>query len=101
MKEFAFINVPVFELWNPSAALAALTPMIKRNGYQPRLVDINLELYEVLSDQDWDELQDWSAFVRDHISSDLEQKFLSVVDQHLKNINCDWLAISVFSYYSA
>jgi radical SAM superfamily enzyme YgiQ (UPF0313 family) len=101
MKEFAFINVPIFELWNPSAALAALTPMIKRNGYQPRLVDINLELYEVLSDQDWDELQDWSAFVRDHISSDLEQKFLSVVDQHLKNINCDWLAISVFSYYSA
>lgn len=101
MKEFVFVSVPVLELLNPSAALAALTPIIKRNGYQPRLIDLNLELYNLLEESQWDELQEWSSFVRDEISPEVRATILQLTDKHFANLECEWLSISLFSYYSA
>ena len=101
MKKFVFVSVPVLELWNPSAALAALTPIIKSHDLKPVYVDINLDLYQTLSENEWDELQDWSTFVRDDVSAEIKEKFLRIVDHHLSQLECEWLAISVFSYYSA
>jgi len=99
-KKFAFVTVPVLELWNPSAALAALTPMIKRHGLEPQLIDINLELNEMLSEADWDQFNDWASMVTDQIDDQLIIRVLDIVDQHLSTIECGWLAFSVFSFYS-
>lgn len=98
---FCFISLPVQELWQPSAAFAALTPIVKRNNLNPTLIDVNLELHCVLGKEDWDSMVDWCSYVRSNLPEHIRSRFLDLIDEHINVSSCDWLAISVFSFYSA
>ena len=102
MKEFWFINLPVMELWNPSAAMAALTPYIHEAGYKPVHKDLNISLFEDLSEEQWSQLIEWCEF----ITPTIDQEILNQIDRTFARVfgdldNVAWIGISVFSFVNA
>lgn len=102
MKKFWFVNLPVMELWNPSAALASLTPFIRDANLEPIHVDLNINLFEDLSDSDWENLIDWCNFIND----DIDQHVLDAIDDTYRRVfqnldEVEWIGISVFSFVNA
>lgn len=102
LSKFLFVSVPLVETLYPSAAYGALKPVIIRNGYKCELVDVNLYLHKNYDEDTVDEINNWSMLAKDDISDHalavLEQAYNDVLIPKIKD--ADWIAISVFSFYS-
>ena len=99
-NKFGFITVPVLEFWNPSAAFAALCPIIKKHQLEPELLDLNLHLHKTLCEKDWNQLIDWTSLISDHLDKDLEKTIRQIIVDFISKQKYNWLAVSVFSFYS-
>lgn len=87
------------ELWNPSSAMAALTPIIKNSGFEPVHIDLNISISEDLTSGEWDNLNDWCSFVKD----DIDENILNVVSKSFEKCfttldDVSWIGISIFSF---
>jgi len=102
MSKFLFVNLPVMEMWNPSAAMAALTPIIKNAGLEPVHVDVNIDIWKSLTSTEWNDLSDWCNFIKDDIDPKIIDTIMNSFDHSFSDIsNVSWIGISVFSFVNA
>jgi Radical SAM superfamily len=97
MKKVALINLPVYEVHRPPAALAVLTSICVANNCETKCYDINLRLYQTLNKEDWFKLITWLEYD----TVDFKDEFISVINS-LPELNelltFDLIAVSIFSY---
>jgi radical SAM superfamily enzyme YgiQ (UPF0313 family) len=99
-KKVAFIVCPSQELERPPAAAAALSGVLEKNNVDYKIFDLNLDLYNKLSNNDW-----MTCERKWRIDSDqnLPESFYTWLDSNVNTIisyNCDLIAISVFTKFS-
>lgn len=96
MKTVALINLPVYEIHRPPAALAVLTSISLENNWHVSCHDLNLHLYQTLSPQDWLKVISWLEYN----TEDAANVFINAVNTYQLDsiLNADLIAISVFSY---
>jgi len=102
MKNLILVSLPKIETTFPSGALAILSSVAEKNDHQAQIFDYNLDLFEQLDSQDWQELDSWCMFSSPTISLDLEHKIKQVFLQGINsriNAGTEYVAISVFSYF--
>jgi radical SAM superfamily enzyme YgiQ (UPF0313 family) len=103
MNNLIFISLPKVETTFPPGALAILSSVAHNNNFNVKIFDYNLDLFENLSSEDWDQLESWCSFSGNSISPELEDqlktifldKLTELVDTHTK-----FICFSVFSYFS-
>jgi radical SAM superfamily enzyme YgiQ (UPF0313 family) len=97
----AFIVCPSQELERPPAAAAALAGVMARNKVDYKIYDLNLELYHVLSHDDWMLCErKW----RIDSTVELPKAFYVWIDNTIDTITAskhDLIAISVFTKFSS
>lgn len=102
-KNLVFISLPKVELAYPPGALAILSSIARENNYEVTVFDYNLDLFEALTSDEWQELELWNTFADDSISPELEKKlhqtFIGGLDQQI-NEQTEFVCFSVFSYFS-
>jgi len=102
MNKFIFVNLPVMEMWNPSAAMAALTPIIKSADLEPVHLDINIEIWKTLTTEQWNDLSDWCNFIKDEINPKILDKITDSFKKSFSDLtDVSWIGISVFSFVNA
>lgn len=90
------------EVWNPSAALAALTPILKKADLTPIHLDVNIDIWESLSESQWEKLTDWSNFIVDDIDPNIISKIFDTFNNSFNDLDdVKWIGISVFSFANA
>lgn len=100
-NKLVFVTLPLIETMYPLPAYAALKPVINRCGLDCELFDFNLELRDNCTDDEFAEINAWCMFARGNITDPVKAKFLAVFDRYFGNFDPQWLALSVFSFYSA
>jgi len=100
LDKFVFVSVPVQVMLYPSAAYGALKPVISKNNLQSELCDLNILLSKELTNEEFEDLYNWSAFAKSEISHNLKNKVIDISCKKIDNFS-GWLAISVFSFYNA
>lgn len=97
--KIAFINLPVYEIHRPPAALAILTAIAKQQGHDVVCYDINLILYKMLSNDNWLNMLSWLEYdMNDADASDIFCNALKAWPDLPKLLDFDMVAISVFTY---
>lgn len=103
MKNLIIVSLPKVELAYPPGALAILSSVAKENNYSVTIFDYNLDLFDGLTEDEWDQLEEWNTFAGDHISQELELRlkeiFVSGLDSKV-NDQTEFVCFSVFSYFS-
>jgi hypothetical protein len=103
MKNLVIISLPKVELAYPPGALAILSSVARENGYAVTIFDYNLDLFDELTEDEWDQLEEWNTFARDHIDAELElrlkETFVSGLDAKI-DAQTEFVCFSVFSYFS-
>lgn len=99
-KTVLFCTVPLVEVLYPSAAYGCLKPIAEQKGHRLILNDFNLVLRDRCSEQDFNEINDWCMFAKSTISEQQKNLIIDVFHQTLHGQQFQWLAISVFSFYS-
>lgn len=102
MNKFLFVSVPLVETTYPSAAYAALRPVVKKNNHDCLFYDLNLTIEQKLTEDEHSEYADWCMYATDSVSSSILKQVTNIYEQELKPRldDLDWLGISVFSFYS-
>jgi hypothetical protein len=103
MKNLILVSLPKVELSYPPGALAILSSIAKENNYNVTIFDYNLDLFDNLSDNEWQQLENWNSFADDSINIDLESKLKIFFIQGLGskiNEQTQFVCYSVFSYFS-
>jgi hypothetical protein len=103
MKSILLVSIPKYDLVAPPAAIGVLQGVAKDNDLHTEVFDFNLFLNKNLSDQEWQELDNWCIFIQHSVSKELEQKILRLWDQEITArlpAGCEYLLMSVFSYWS-
>lgn len=103
MKSILLVSIPKYDLVAPPAAIGVLQGVAKDNDLHTEGFDFNLFLNKNLSDQEWQELDNWCIFIQHSVSKELEQKILRLWDQEITArlpAGCEYLLMSVFSYWS-
>ena len=102
MKKAILVSLPLAESLYPSAGLAAIAPILKKNGYQVLITDLNLELHNILDNQALENMHNWCELIAPlpdnttaTITKILEEKISS---WQLQQPSC--IAISVFTFNS-
>lgn len=98
--KFVFVYVPIQTVSYPSAAYGMLKPVTDRNKLTSELCDLNILLNKELSNSEFDDLYNWSAYAKSEITTQLKNKVVEIACKKLDNFN-GWLAFSVFSFYNA
>jgi len=102
MNKFLFVNLPVMEMWNPSAAMAALTPIIKSADLEPVHLDVNIEIWRALTTEQWNDLSDWCNFIKDEIDPSILDTISNSFKKSFSDLtDVSWIGISVFSFVNA
>ena len=99
-----FVSVPLIEAQYPSAAYGSLQPIIQKNNLSAEFVDINIKLKQEMSEEMFDDLNNWSMFASSTIQEDTLSHYLDAVDRYLiskLDKTVEWIGISVLSYFSA
>lgn len=103
MKSALLTSLPKYDLVAPPAAIGVLQGVAKEHNVNTEVLDFNLYLKENLNDVEWNELDDWCIFLKKDISNDFKTKILQLWDRALNEKmpkNCEYLLISLFSYWS-
>ena len=103
MKSILLTSIPRYDLVAPPAAIGILQGVAKDNGLSTEVFDFNLFLKNHLTDEEWQALDDWCIFITHDVDSKLKDKILSLWDQEIQKrlpVGCEFLLISVFSYWS-
>ena len=103
MKSILLTSLPKYDLVAPPAAIGVLQGVAKDHGLETSIFDFNLYLNKTLSKEEWFELDNWCIFIQHKISKSLEQKILKLWDEEIAKrlpTGCEYLLISVFSYWS-
>jgi len=103
MKSILLTSLPKYDLVAPPAAIGVLQGVAKSHGLHTEVFDFNLHLNKNLTDQEWQELDNWCMFINHKISKELEQKIVNLWDEEITSklpAGCEYLLISVFSYWS-
>ena len=102
MKKAILVSIPLAESLYPSAGIAAITPIFKKNGFDVVVTDLNLELHTTLNNKDLENMHSWCELiaplapgVQNIISAFLQKKIQSWVLQQP-----DCVAVSVFTFNS-
>lgn len=102
MKKAVLINIPLTESLYPSASLAAIVPVFKRNGYEVNVMDLNVELFNEFNDTLADQIYDWCQITRalDESAMAHLHTWLNNKISMIENLHPTVLAVSVFSLHS-
>ena len=103
MKSILLTSLPKYDLVAPPAAIGVLQGVAKDHGLETSIFDFNLYLNKTLSKEEWFELDNWCIFIQHKISKSLEQKILKLWDEEITKrlpAGCEYLLISIFSYWS-
>ena len=103
MKSILLCSLPKYDLVAPPAAIGILKGVAEDHGLKTAVLDFNLSLYKTLSETEWQELDNWCIFIKHNINKELQEKILKLWDKQVQtNIpeSCEYLLISVFSYWS-
>jgi hypothetical protein len=102
MKKALLINIPLTENLYPSASLAAISPVFKKNNYLVEIKDLNVKLFSDLPEDITTNINDWCQ-----LTAELSSGSAAVLDGWLDQEFSTWtvdpmdiLAVSVFSFYS-
>jgi radical SAM superfamily enzyme YgiQ (UPF0313 family) len=101
MKKFLFVSLPRHDL-SPSAAIGALNGVALNFNCETEIIDFASIIKYNLSDQEFEDLDNWSMFIQEDISNTLAQKICSLWSETVerKQKNFDYICISVFTYWS-
>lgn len=103
MKNLVFVSLPKVELAYPPGALAILSSVAKENNYDVSIFDYNLDLFDQLSETQWQDLEAWNTFAEDHIDAELEEQlkktFIAGLTDKIDE-ETQFVCFSVFSYFS-
>lgn len=100
-KNVAFVVCPSQELARPPAAAAALAGIMDKNNVNYKIYDLNLSLYNSLSEQDWEVCEKkWRINSSINLPSTFYYWLEDVVNEITKQ-NYDLLAVSVFTKFSS
>jgi len=103
MKSVLMTSIPKYDLSAPPAAIGVLQGVAQDNGIKTEVFDFNLFLHRNLSKKEWTELDNWCMFIQHKIPKSLEQKIIKLWEQEISHrlpAGCEYLLISVFSYWS-
>lgn len=103
MKSALLTSLPKYDLVAPPAAIGVLQGVAQQHNIGTEVLDFNLYLKNNLDDHEWDSIDDWCIFLKEDISDDLKNKILNLWDRALVEkmpANCEYLIISLFSYWS-
>ena len=103
MKSILLTSIPKYDLVAPPAAIGVLQGVAKDHNLNTTVFDFNLHLNKNLTEQEWQELDNWCVFIQHKISKKLEQKILKLWDEEIAvrlPAGCEYLLISIFSYWS-
>lgn len=103
MKSVLLTSLPRYDLVAPPAAIGVLQGVAKAQGLNTEVFDFNVYLRAHLSESEWQDLDNWLIFLKEDLSDNLKDKIKSLWDQGISNkmpANCEYLLISVFSYWS-
>ncbi len=103
MRNIIFITIPEMDVSLPPAGMAALSPIAQREGYNMRLLDLNLEIHLVTSPAEWQSMTNYCELSSDHLPEGVANKIIATLDDRLDAMIDDetaYLAVSVFSIYS-
>lgn len=102
MKKALLINIPLTEDLYPSASLAAIAPIFKKNGYAVEINDLNVKMFSELPEDISTNINDWCQ-----LTCELSSNSKNILQQWLDKEFSTWdidtsdiLAVSVFSFYS-
>lgn len=99
-KTILFCTVPLVETLYPSAAYGYLRPIAKEVGWDMVLNDFNLELHNKIDESDLNDINDWCMFAKSQITPRQQKLIVDLFWSLIQNHQFQWLAISVFSFYS-
>ena len=102
MKKVLLINIPLTENLYPSASLAAISPIFKKNNYSVEIKDLNVKLFATLPEPVTTNISDWCQLTSE-LSAESETMLNQWIDQEFSTWSVDpsdILAVSVFSFYS-
>ena len=103
MRNLVIVSLPKVELAYPPGALAILSSVAKDNNYAVTIFDYNLDLFDGLNEDEWNQLEEWNTFASDHISVELENRLKEIFIAGLNsaiNEQTEFVCFSVFSYFS-
>jgi radical SAM superfamily enzyme YgiQ (UPF0313 family) len=103
MKNIVLISLPKIETIFPPGALAVLSSVAKENGYTPKILDYNLDILSVLSEEEWGQFESWCIFATDEIPQYIETIVKNVFISKLEKLideNTKFVCFSCFSYFS-
>lgn len=103
MKSVLLTSLPKYDLVAPPAALGILQGIAKSHGLNTKVFDFNLYLNRNLSETEWETVDNWCVSLQNDIHKELKEKILKLWDKGIsENIppSCEYLLISVFSYWS-
>lgn len=102
MNRALLVNLPKTDYLAPPAALGILSGICKDQGWDSNVVDFNKILYNTLSEEHLDDMDNWLTGIIDDISQELKDEIFSLWSEHvIKNVSdYQLLCISVFSYWS-
>jgi hypothetical protein len=102
MKKALLINIPLTESLYPSASLASISPVFKKNNYSVEIKDLNVKLFAEFPNEVSTNISDWCQLTAN--LSDFSRNMLDQwIDKELFTWNLDStdvVAVSVFSFYS-
>ena len=103
MKSVLLTSLPKYELLAPPAALGILQGVAKTHGLSAEVFDFNVYLNQHLTNNEWQQLDNWLVFLQDGITDEMENKIIQLWDKGVSEkmpASCEFLLISVFSYWS-
>lgn len=103
MKNVVLVSLPKVETQFPPAALSIISSIAAENQRAVRIFDYNLDLFDKLDSEQWNQLESWCTFSVDSVTPDLEQIMKTVFVQRLHqylDTDTEFVCFSVFSYFS-
>lgn len=102
MKKAILVNIPITETLYPSASLAAISPVFKKNGIRTEISDLNLDLSESIGTELLQEIYHWCE-LSGNLSSDSQKTLNDWLEKKVSAWTIergDYVAVSVFTYHS-
>jgi hypothetical protein len=103
MRNLVIVSLPKVELAYPPGALAILSSVAKENNYAVTVFDYNMDLFDSLNENEWNQLEEWNTFASDQINAELETRLKKIFVAGLNsaiNKQTEFVCFSVFSYFS-
>ena len=102
MKKAILVSIPLAESLYPSAGLAAISPIFKKNGFDISLCDLNLELHNCLNDNELENMHSWCELINS-LDNTTNKVIVDILQEKInswikESPNC--IAVSVFTFHS-